>query len=473
MVFATPTFLFLYLPIALAGFFLAPRALRTPFLVAISLVFYAWGEKQIVFVLMASIALNWALALVVEKVQARRARGPLLAGAVLLNIGALLYFKYTNFFVENLNHALIWLHHAPVVVQPVHLPIGVSFVTFEALSYVIDVYRRDTRAARNPLHVAFYVSFFPHLIAGPILRFADIAPAVARPRVTRDELDRGVSRFIVGLTKKMLLSNPLGSVADAVFKLAPAQLAPTTAWLGVAAYALQIYFDFSGYSDMAIGLGRMFGFTLPENFRLPYAARSIQDFWRRWHISLSSWFRDYLFIPLGGSRAGAARTYRNLLLVFFLCGLWHGASWTFVAWGLFHGAFLVIERLRFGAWLGRAARPVQHGYTLAVVLVGWVFFRADTLAHAGHYLAAMAGATHARGPRVADYMSIRTWVAFAVALPAATLPLGDWIERRTPTDGLPEIVWRLGVTAAQLTLLVVAILFVAAETYNPFIYFRF
>jgi alginate O-acetyltransferase complex protein AlgI len=473
MVFTAPTFLFLFLPVALLGFFLAPRALRTPLLVAVSLVFYAWGEKQIVYVLMTSIALNWALALVVERVEAPRARAVLLGGAVLLNIGALLYFKYTNFFVDNLNHALLWLHRPPVHVRPVHLPIGVSFVTFEALSYVIDVYRRDTRAARNPLHVAFYVSFFPHLIAGPILRFADIAPAVARPQVTRDELDRGVSRFIVGLAKKMLLANPLGSVADAVFKLAPAQLAPGSAWLGVIAYALQIYFDFSGYSDMAIGLGRMFGFTLPENFRLPYAARSIQDFWRRWHISLSSWFRDYLYIPLGGNRGGAIGTYRNLLLVFFLCGLWHGASWTFVAWGLFHGAFLVLERLRFGAWLGRAARPVQHVYALVVVLVGWVFFRADSLTHAGHYLAAMAGATSAHGPRLADLMSIRTWLAFVIALPVATLPLGDWIERIAPTDGLPDVVWRLGATAAQLTLLLVAILFVAAETYNPFIYFRF
>ncbi len=473
MVFTAPTFLFLFLPVALFGFFVVPKALRTPFLVGISLLFYAWGEKQIVFLLLASIALNWALALAVEQLQAARARSLLLAGAVLLNIGALAYFKYTNFFVANLNLARVWLHRSPLTVKPVHLPIGVSFVTFEAVSYIIDVYRRDTRAARNPLHVAFYVSIFPHLIAGPILRFADIAPAVARPHVEHDDFDRGVSRFIVGLSKKMLLANPLGSVADAVFALAPAQLGPAAAWLGVIAYALQIYFDFSGYSDMAIGLGRMFGFTLPENFRLPYAARSIQEFWRRWHMSLSSWFRDYLFIPLGGSRAGAARTYRNLILVFFLCGLWHGASWTFVVWGLFHGLFLVAERLRFGTWLARATPPLQHTYTIVVVLVGWVFFRADSLARAGSYLAAMAGATSAHGPRLADLLSVRTRLALVIGLPAATLPLREWVERVKPGDGLAGVVWRLGVAAAQLTLLVLAIFFVAAETYNPFIYFRF
>jgi alginate O-acetyltransferase complex protein AlgI len=272
----------------------------------------------------------------------------------------------------------------------------------------------------------------------------------------------------------MLLANPLGAVADSVFALSAAQLGPRAAWLGIVAYALQIYFDFSGYSDMAIGLGRMFGFSLPENFRLPYAAESIKEFWRRWHISLSSWFRDYVFIPLGGSRDGAGATYRNLLIVFFLCGLWHGASWNFVVWGLFHGSFLVLERLPFGAWLARTPRALRHGYTMVVVLVGWVFFRADSFPRAWTYLKAMAGATPTSGPPLTEYLTIRVELALLVAILAATLPWRRWLEdtERRQT-GVWQLGWRLGVIAAQLMLLFTAMLFVAAETYNPFIYFRF
>lgn len=474
MVFSSPIFLFLFLPLVLGGFFLVPRRARTPFLVAASLVFYAWGEKQIVFLLLASVLLNWALALAIERLHAPGARRLLLAATVLLDMGALVHYKYTNFLVANLNELLHRFGHAPLTAAPVHLPIGVSFITFEALSYVVDVYRGDARAARNPLHVAFYVSFFPHLIAGPILRFRDIAGAVARPRVTFEQFERGVSRFIVGLAKKMLLANPLGGVADAIFGLSAAQLTTPTAWLGIVAYALQIYFDFSGYSDMAIGLGRLFGFSLPENFRLPYAAQSIKEFWRRWHITLSTWFRDYLFIPLGGSRGTALRTYRNLILVFLLCGLWHGASWSFAAWGLFHGAFLVLERLPFGRWLERAWRPLRHVYVILVVLVGWVFFRADSFAHAWSYLAAMAGATHAHGAAPAEYLSIHVRLALVVGVATSTAPWPAWIERLAPREVGPlRSAWQLGVAAAQLALLFTSMLFVAAGTYNPFIYFRF
>ena len=336
MVFTSPTFLFLFLPLALAGFFVLPRTLRTAFLVAASSIFYVWGEKEIVLLLAVSVLLNWALALGLERLTGERSRQSAVGAAVALNIGALAYFKYTNFAVANVNAAIVAIGAAPLVVAPVHLPIGVSFVTFEALAYVIDVHRREIRAARNPLHVALYVSFFPHLVAGPILRFRNVAAAVARPHPTLAQFDAGVSRFILGLAKKMLIANPCGLVADQIFGIPGGDCPAGTAWLGVVAYALQLYFDFSGYSDMAIGMGRMFGFELPENFRLPYAAQSVRDFWRRWHISLSTWFRDYLFIPLGGSRHGAARTHANLLAVFLLCGLWHGASWTFVVWGLYH-----------------------------------------------------------------------------------------------------------------------------------------
>ncbi|HEX3594125.1 MAG TPA: MBOAT family O-acyltransferase, partial [Polyangiaceae bacterium] len=356
----------------------------------------------------------------------------------------------------------------------VHLPIGVSFVTFEALSYVVDVYRGDTPAARNPLHVAFYVSFFPHLIAGPILRFRDIAGAVARPAVSLELFESGVSRFSVGLAKKMLLANPLGAVADTIFGLGAGQLRTSTAWLGIVAYALQIYFDFSGYSDMAIGLGRMFGFSLPENFRLPYAAESIQDFWRRWHVTLSSWFRDYVFIPLGGSRGTRTRTYRNLILVFLLCGLWHGASWNFAIWGLFHGTFLVLERSPFGGWLKRAWRPLRHAYAILVISIGWVFFRADSLGAAAGYLASMAGATVAAGPRPVEYFSTHFGFALACGALLSVAPVGKLRDRLLATnDERWRAAWRLGAAFGELALVFTSMLFVASDTYSPFIYFRF
>jgi alginate O-acetyltransferase complex protein AlgI len=338
------------------------------------------------------------------------------------------------------------------------LPIGVSFVTFEAVSYLVDVYRGQTRAARSPVHVAFYLSFFPHLIAGPILRFSDIAAPLARPVVTLEGFDGGVARFIDGLGKKMLLANVLGQVADQVFALPPGQLGTATAWLGIVCYSLQIYFDFSGYSDMAIGLGHMFGFTLPENFRMPYAADSVRDFWRRWHMSLSSWFRDYLFLPLGGSRGSARETSRNLIVVFLLCGFWHGAATRFIVWGLYHGVFLVIERTRAGTALARLPTAFRRGYTLLVVMVGWVFFRAETFAAARHYLAAMSGA----GGR--DIVPARFYLTPEVLLAlGAGLLLSTWSFhlRRVPAF------------AVQTAVFAVSVLYVAAGTYNPFIYFRF
>jgi len=470
MVFSSLTFLFAFLPPVVVCFFALPPRARTPFLVVVSWLFYAWGEKEIVLFLVATTVVNWALALWLERAQSDR-RKLILAVAAVANIGALLFFKYTNFFIQNVNEILSVAGVAPLQVPLVHLPIGVSFVTFEALSYVIDVYRRDLSAARNPLHVAFYISFFPHLIAGPILRYRDIAGPLAGPAVTLSEFDRGVSRFISGLAKKVLLANTLGHVADQIFALGPAQLGTSVAWLGSVAYAFQIYFDFSGYSDMAIGLGHMFGFTLPENFRQPYTAQSIQEFWRRWHISLSSWFRDYLFRPLGGSRLGAARTYCNLLIVFLLCGLWHGAKWNFVAWGLFHGAFLVMERTPLGRLFTRAPRPARHAYTILVVLIGWVFFRADTLGQALRYLRAMAGLGYPASVRAVDFVTLELVITMSVAAMLATVP---WNERlKLARLGVVRPLAELSTVAVQLALLALSILYLAAGTYNPFIYFRF
>ena len=471
MVFTSPTFLFLFLPVVLAGFFVTPPRLRTALLVVASWVFYAWGEKHLVVLLALSTVINWALAMMLDRTAAPPLRRVLLVIAVVVNIGALLYFKYTNFLFLNVNTLLERAGLASIAHVPVHLPIGISFVTFEAVSYVVDVYRRHTPAYRNPVHVAFYLSFFPHLVAGPILRFSDIAAPLPKPIVALADLDLGVSRFINGLGKKMLLANPLGNVADQVFALPFAELGGPTAWLGIVCYALQIYFDFSGYSDMAIGLGHMFGFTLPENFRHPYTAESIRDFWRRWHVSLSSWFRDYLFVPLGGNRGGQAKTYRNLLVVFLLCGFWHGASWTFIVWGLFHGTFLVLERTRFGMVIDAGPVIARRLYALCVVLVGWVFFRAETFPAAIGYLLAMCGigSAGATAARPIYFLTIEVQLALIIGIILALRPFQSQVSRFAPS---PAAV-RAPQAIVQLAVLALALLYVAAGTYNPFIYFRF
>ncbi|MCA8923022.1 MAG: MBOAT family protein, partial [Planctomycetes bacterium] len=382
MVFSSTFFLFFFLP-ALLVFYGAARSLRlrNAVLLVASLAFYAWGELGYVFLLLGSIGANYGFGLwiagAVERGAARRA----LVVAVATNLGLLGVVKYTHMFVGWAGVALGALGVAQVdPMPPLHLPLGISFFTFQALSYVIDVYRGVVPAQRSPWKLALYVSLFPQLIAGPIVRYADLAAELDARSVTTADVAAGARRFVVGLGKKVLIANALSVPADRIFALPAEQLGLEVAWLGIACYTLQIYFDFSGYSDMAIGLGRMFGFHFLENFDYPYVSRSIREFWRRWHISLSTWFRDYLYIPLGGNQGSATRTYVNLVLVFALCGLWHGASLTFVAWGLFHGVFLVGERLAAGKV--RAPRLLQHLYVLVAVMVGWVLFRAESFAHA-------------------------------------------------------------------------------------------
>ena len=390
MLFSEPAFLFYFLPLLLAAYYVCWRPLRNALLLAASLLFYAWGEGRYVAVMLASIVYNYGYGLLIARFRHTRAAGTLLAVGVAGNLLMLVAFKYAGFLVENLDVALNLFNLRPLTPPLVHMPIGISFFTFQAISYLVDVRRGTVAPQRNAVSYAMYKSLFPQLIAGPIVRYADVAHEVKQRSVDRAMFASGVERFIIGLGKKMILANPAALPADRIFDLPAAALTPGLAWLGAACYALQIYFDFSGYSDMAIGLGRMFGFHFLENFRYPYAARSVTDFWRRWHISLSSWFRDYVYIPLGGNRQGELRMYLNLMTVFFLCGLWHGASWNFVAWGLFHGAFLVIERMGLGKLLASLPAAFGHVYTLAVVLVGWVFFRAETLGQAIEFLRAMA-----------------------------------------------------------------------------------
>ena len=472
MVFSAPIFLFLFLPVVLALYFATPPRGRNLLLLVASLVFYGWGEPRFVLVMLASALVNYAFALGVGATPHRRL---VLALAVTVNLGLLAVYKYSDFVVTNVDVLLERAGMSSIPPPRLALPLGISFFTFHALSYLIDTYRRKAPGQKNPLTVALYIALFPQLIAGPIVRYAMIAPELARRHTTRDDLVSGIERFVAGLGKKVLIANTLATPADAIFALPPVELSAGLAWFGVVCYTLQIYFDFSGYSDMAIGLARIFGFHFPENFRYPYVSRSLTEFWQRWHISLSTWLRDYLFLPLGGGRHGSARLYLNLLIVFTLCGLWHGASWTCVIWGFYQGVFLVAERVA-GAGTGAGGwRPLAHVYALVVVMVGWVLFRSPSLGHAWGMLGAMAGLGGHGLPRWAwTYLDGERVLALAAGLlgsmPALAL-LGRWqASVRARPLGTALSLARSG---CLLLVLLAACVRLAAGTHNPFIYFRF
>ena len=481
MVFSSTIFLFFFLPLTLLAYFVVGPRGRNLILLAASLLFYAWGETVYLLVMLFSIAANYLFGLLIDRARERGSRGgTAFALAVATNLGLLGFFKYANFFVDNLNQVLPVLGLAPMDIGRVHLPIGISFFTFQALSYIIDLYRNETTVQRSLLNFALYKALFPQLIAGPIVRYRDVARQIEQRTVSLDDFAGGVQRFIIGLGKKVLIANVMGRAADTIFATPAETLPATLAWIGAIAFMLQIYFDFSGYSDMAIGLGRMFGFHFLENFNYPYIARSIREFWRRWHISLSTWFRDYLYIPLGGNRHGAARTGANLLLVFLLCGLWHGASWTFLIWGVYHGIFLVLERVpAVRRLLDRLPAPVQHAYVLLVVLVGWVFFRADTFAHALAYLQAMVD--FSREPLFNSQLFLALNNEFSLTLGAAVIgsaPLFALLRRwRAGRPIVPApAMRRLAATARVGSLgfvLVYSIAAVLGGAHNPFLYFRF
>ncbi len=490
MNFCSPIFLFLFFPTVVVVYWSLPRPLRNAVLLAGSLIFYIWGEGTFVLVMLASIVWNWLFGLALESFAGRRARHAVVTAAAALNLSLLAFYKYSGFLLTNLNALLSVADIGPFEVVAPHLPLGISFFTFHSLSYIIDVYRRDAVAQKNPVRFALYISFFPQLIAGPIIRYHDIYRQLGARTVTLDLAASGIERFLAGFGKKMLLANPLGEVTDRIFALPVDQLDAATAWLGIACYTLQIYLDFSAYSDMAIGLARTFGFTFLENFNYPYVAQSFQEFWRRWHISLSNWFRDYLYFPLGGSHASTARTYFNLVVVFLLCGLWHGANWTFVVWGMLHGSFLILERAGFSNVLRRLPRALRHLYVLTLVMIAWVFFRSADLAQALHYLQAMAGfgasAAQFDAARFVDPYTVVSLVIGALASTSVFSQLtADWRCRKGQVAGKLKLpietlsidadgVAALGLRFASLVMIgLVAASRVAAGTYNPFIYFRF
>ena len=483
MVFSSPIFLFLFLPVVLTACVLLPGTkARNLFLLFASLFFYAWGEVEFILLLLASTAMNFALGLWVDRCQKPAKRKLAVAIAVIVNIGLLAFFKYANLIIATLNSLLNVVGVSPLNVPHVPLPIGISFFTFHALSYVIDVYRRKWPATTDPRNVALYIFFFPQLIAGPILRWSSIGPQLLQRSMYRDVFADGIRRFVGGLAKKVLIANTVALPADQIFSLSAKELSAPDAWFGLLCYTLQIYFDFSGYSDMAVGMGKMFGFTFLENFQFPYISQSIKEFWRRWHISLSTWFRDYVYIPLGGNRVSEWRNHLNLVTVFFLCGLWHGASWTFVVWGLYHGFFLVLERTRFGAIQAQCPKPLRHLYTIFVVMMGWVLFRAATFTVAGNFFQAMFGLNHAPlAQPLARYTTSQVVCAIALGI-LFSGPLWSWIKdagsrqlQASPTQS--RLVIQILGSAIEILLItalfVVSASWLASGTYNPFIYFRF
>jgi alginate O-acetyltransferase complex protein AlgI len=460
MVFSNPVFLWLFLPITLAVYFLSGRPLRNGILLAASLFFYAWGEDEYIIILVASILMNYAAGRWIGPARGRMRLIALWTG-IACNLLLLAYFKYMGFLLGSLNVA------SAQEITPA-LPIGISFFTFQALSYLVDLYFRRVAMQRNPFDLALYISLFPQLIAGPIVRYAEVETALKDRTTDRGDVSIGIERFVRGLAKKTLIADPMGLVADQIYAIPAGGLTPETAWAGAIAYSLQLYFDFSAYSDMAIGLGRILGFRFPENFNYPYVSTSITEFWRRWHMTLSRWFRDYLYIPLGGNRKGAARTYVNLLLVFLATGLWHGAAWTFVAWGLWHGMFLILERLGLARVLGALPRFVSHAYLLVVVVAGWVLFRAGSFDQALEFYNSMF--LFRNGPEAVFHPLTRYLDAYAIVVAAVAIPISvglrPWLERRFAPGAMASEVrfWAL---------FVLAIVSVGAASYSPFIYFRF
>jgi alginate O-acetyltransferase complex protein AlgI len=470
VVFSSIIFLFCFLPLFLACYHLLPW--KQSVLLLFSLVFYAFGEVLYTCVLLLSMALNYAAGLGIARREGR-ARRFALALSVGGNLLILATFKYLGFLYGVAAGLVPDLLAAPG--PEMHLPLGISFFTFHAISYLVDVYRRDVEVETNPVDLAVYITMFPQLVAGPIIRFHTIRDEIHDRSVTVDMFAAGIQVFIIGLAQKVLIANVVAMPADTIFSLHEINRGAAVAWLGIVCYALQIYFDFSGYSLMAIGLGLMIGFHFPQNFDYPYISRSLTEFWRRWHMTLSAWFRDYLYVPLGGNRHGALRTYRNLVIVFLLCGLWHGAAWNFIVWGLYHGAFLVVERAGLRGVLERLPAAVGHAYALLAILIGWVFFRADTLPHAMTYLQGMAGLTALGAPPgLSTYLSTEVVLALAVGCLAST-PL-PW-KAVTGAVRLGASAWARTTEAFYLTGLLalfgLCTVRLAAGTYNPFIYFRF
>lgn len=466
MVFSSTIFLCVYLPLVLLGYYICPKKGRNLFLLIASLVFYAWGEPKYVFLMIFSILVNYIFGRLMDKNRGRQKRMKLLLVlSVVIDIGLLSVFKYTDFIITNVNA----IFGSSFDLLNIALPIGISFYTFQAMSYTIDVYRNDVRVQKNLIDFGMYITMFPQLIAGPIVRYADVQDQLAERSVTTADFSEGVMRFVVGLGKKVLLANQMGAVWSEIYALG-GDVSALMAWTGAIAYTFQIYFDFSGYSDMAIGLGRMFGFKFPENFRYPYQSVSITDFWRRWHITLSTWFKEYLYIPLGGNRCGLARQALNLLIVWSLTGFWHGAGWNFVMWGLYYFVILFIEKLFLLKALDKLPKLFRHVYALLLIVIGWVIFASDDVSVLLPYLGSMFGANGAVGG-----MDVYTLFTKAVLLIICCVASTELPKRLflSATGAMNEKAAFTIKSVMTIALLALSMILLIGDSYNPFLYFRF
>lgn len=478
MVFSSIIFLFYFLPFCLTSYFLLPTlTLRNFSLLLASLLFYYWGEPRFLPILLASISINYCIGFGLDHTT-NPFRGWLLTLGITINLLLLAIIKYASFLTDNLN-LLLQPTGVSLTVPSIALPLGISFFTFQAISYLIDIYRHEVYPQHNPLTVALYIAMFPQLVAGPIVRYQQVVGRFNHRPHTLGRASAGIRIFIIGLAQKVLIANEVANLADTIF--ANISASAVEAWLGLIAYTFQIYFDFAGYSNMAIGLGLIFGFIFLRNFRLPYRAWSVTEFWRRWHISLSTWFRDYLYLPMGGNRHSQHRTYLNLMTVFLLCGLWHGASWNFIIWGLHHGIFLIVERAGLGTYLAKRSIWLQRSYTLLVVMTAWVWFRANDLPHALNLFGSLIGCHSIGTLGMQTHLALQPLTILTLVVGAFFALKPDRKERLSRSSlrwlPLPILHHRKVLAAADtliiFSLLLLSVLAIGSGTYNPFLYFRF
>lgn len=470
MVFSSLTFLFIFFPSLIAVYFITPsrmKNLRNLILLFFSFIFYAYGGLQFFPIILFSILINYLFGLILTKHLTK----VVIFGAIISNLSLLIWFKYAGFILQNIN---LFSFETPKL--DIILPIGISFYTFQGLSYVIDVYKEKATAERNIFKVALYISLFPQLVAGPIVRYTTISDEISYRKESIDDFANGAMRFLFGLSKKVLIANQLSQIADAAFTSSTTDLTLGLSWLGILSYTAQIYFDFSGYSDMAIGLGRIFGFHFLENFNYPYTATSITDFWRKWHISLSTWFRDYLYIPLGGNKVNLVKQIRNLVIVWLLTGLWHGAAWTFIIWGLYYCVLLIGERYLWNNLLNRQTAIFKHSYAILLIIIGWVIFRSSDLSQALSFLKTMFGLTSTPfwdGQATYYLLQFRWELIIAVF---ASLPLKNYIVKRLETKNSNRLIYNMLILGPPVLALVFGFLSVISllgSSFNPFIYFQF
>lgn len=468
MVFSSLIFLFVFLPITLGIYFFSPKSLKNFVLLVMSLIFYAWGEPIYFTIMVFSTIFDFTNGILIEKYRTRKklALGICIFSCA-VNLGILAFFKYYGFVVDNINA----LFNIGLTKTNLPLPVGISFYTFQTMSYVIDVYRKRVQVQRNILTFGAFVTLFPQLVAGPIIKYGEIEAQLNNRRVNIVSFGKGVERLIMGLGKKVLIANNIGNLWHLIKASSYADMSVLTSWIGILAFTLQIYFDFSGYSDMAIGLGKMLGFDFPENFNYPYVSRSITDFWRRWHISLGSWFKEYVYIPLGGNRNGMLLQFRNILIVWFLTGFWHGANWNFIIWGLYFGALLLIEKFVLLSWLEKMPRFIGHLYAMLCVIIGWVFFEFEKLSNIRDFISAMFGFG---GRRLFDSTSIyylyTNLFIFGIAILFSTpYPMRAYNRLKEKAGGFG----RVSVVVGMIAILLISTAFLVNEGYNPFLYFRF